>query len=903
MFQYDLDTQYAYDKEKPGIKSTHVILDSPAFPGGRKYYVHPDYANSFMDQYCKALHLGDALCLAETAEHPHPFRIDIDIKTSTHPGKGEVHLYSMREVLQVIEVARQFISSIISSECGDEVLNCVVLEKTKYRFNDVTKEYKDGVHLQFPWLGLDTWVFEALRKWIEERVRNLLNSASSWVFDSHMYHKPWLMYGSSKDPSSEPYLATAYIGPKGEELNVEELFDGPYEQIKTKIPKRLLQPVKYYLPIFLSIKTGTKTPLSERFRKRKVEMSTRSKQVRRVRTDEQIYADIAMIRDSNFMELLSVKRATEYKSWMDVGWTLFNIGEGNEEGLDLWIQFSQRAPNFSPGECEDLWKGMEMRGKTFGSLWYMLEEDAPEEFGKWKNARVRNQLKIFTRCEATPGKLADLVVAMYKNRYVHATGKIWYEFSNHRWRKVEDAIPMKVLIYQDVRGQFEQYLKRLKKEKEENGEVEPEPEKKGKKQPSDLDRLRAVITKLEHPATLASVVEMCKLYLHDPKFVRSLDQNCHFVGCENGVLDLELKIFREGRPDDYISKSTGIYYKEYLGTEPELIELEELMHKHYPDEEIRKLVYDIWGMTLGGRNIQKLLVVSTGQKNCGKTSLHNLFKKSLGDYAIKSPAELIHKNNRNSSGSVRPELLRMDKVRANIYDEISRMEIDVDQVKRHTGNEEQWARTGYDFVGMEFMTRCVTFLQTNEPPKFPAEDDALWVRILIIQHLTQFLLRDDPHLPATVEEQWEQRIFPADVNFSERIPDLAGVLLWKIFNHYIVRTSDQIKIPEQVKADTAYSRSCNDPYHEFVHEVLEKMPKDDPVPDAWTVTVSEVFEAFQDWYATNYSKRKVRRDIFIKEIGRLFGSKPTGRAKVWKGWRIQQDSQPFDLAKDRAKGQ
>ena len=55
----------------------------------------------------------------------------------------------------------------------------------------------------------------------------------------------------------------------------------------------------------------------------------------------------------------------------------------------------------------------------------------------------------------------------------------------------------------------------------------------------------------------------CRKLFYDPSFYERLDENRDLIGFKNGVYDLKNMVFRQGTPDDYISFSTGINYKEY----------------------------------------------------------------------------------------------------------------------------------------------------------------------------------------------------------------------------------------------------------------------------------------------------------------------------------------------------
>ena len=64
-------------------------------------------------------------------------------------------------------------------------------------------------------------------------------------------------------------------------------------------------------------------------------------------------------------------------------------------------------------------------------------------------------------------------------------------------------------------------------------------------------------------------------------------------------------------------------------------------------------------------------------------SMKSFFKSAFGEYAIKSPPELIQRGNKVPSGSARPEMLRQAGARIQIFDEISDSRtLDIDAIKR-----------------------------------------------------------------------------------------------------------------------------------------------------------------------------------------------------------------------------
>ena len=94
--------------------------------------------------------------------------------------------------------------------------------------------------------------------------------------------------------------------------------------------------------------------------------------------------------------MVNDSRAENYNDWMDIGWTLYNISDADEEGLNLWIDFSSRCgEKFDENNCVHLWSKMVKKDKTLGSLKFIAEQDNPEEFRVWKTQRKKQIVDNF----------------------------------------------------------------------------------------------------------------------------------------------------------------------------------------------------------------------------------------------------------------------------------------------------------------------------------------------------------------------------------------------------------------------------------------------------------------------------------------------------------------------------
>ena len=684
---------------KKGEPFTHTTK-SPA----ASYYIGEDDIEIFTTLYCNAISKGVRPTVTERPNPVGPLRFDFDFKSSLDDGLARK--YTDKILTSIIGFIQDEIKNAIATDIPnpDIVLRCVVLEKKAPRVEE--GRIKDGFHLHFPNFPCEGWFQdEYLRNKITEKMITskiwdgikFLDPVDKFI-DTGMAKKQWLMYGSAKAEGAEPFMVTKCYGPRDTKtgnltkISVAELFEAEMEGRKSR--------PAYYLPRFMSIKGYLEaTPLKQDIEARRAAYRTRKTKrgiMVRKRSIEDVMEDVKTIKEGGIMDMLSDSRADEYNSWIDVGWTLFNIGQGCDELLQLWIDFSRRSSKFVEGDCEERWAKMDMRDKTIGSLFSMARSDSPDLYKSWKDMNIKTHLdRSLYEDKPNEWDVAQVVLKLYKDRFLCADAKkdIWYEFVGHRWQFMDDNVALRKLLATEVVNLY--YIHKSDLAKSQIGEQN---DTERSKLEAKETKCRRIITALKECKFQERLIKMCKVVFHDPLFLKRIDENKLLFVCENGVLDFELMGFRDGRPDDYTTLSCNVIYpRNATHNDDEYLEVEDYLKKVFPNPNLRQYFKDTSSAALEGGNVNKTFIVGTGSGDNAKTVTYTFLEMTFGEYCIKFPRELFVIGKGNSSGAARPELARVRGKRLAIVSEIAKTEtLNIGILKELTGNDSFFTRGIYE---------------------------------------------------------------------------------------------------------------------------------------------------------------------------------------------------------------
>lgn len=833
-----------------------------AIPWTGKFKIERKSLDEFWTLYCDTLtHYNQAQIpfisgISERSQEYMPLMIDADLEASIEPGKDlKEKLYTDEEINTIVKVIRRVLRD-VSRDFKARNTVCLVLEKPAPYVSG--EKLKGGFHLHFPryWVrncDHDLHIFPRIKKALNDEFKNLFSRLkvenTGDVLDTTA-GKAWLLYGGCKSEKSGSYRVTRILDQDGDETTLSnamqgyKLFNALEEEIKVDDGKW-----EYYLPRILSTHPANQTPTAMKTNLEwasEVKLST-AKQRNMKHAVANVVEDMKSA--AELLPMISPGRADHYSDWWEMGVVLYCVGDGCKEALDLWIEFSKRTSrnNFDEAYCVYQWNQMSNTGRySIGSLHHYAGIDSPVEYDTWKRKRAGSRVK-----DALTGGhagLAQMLHDIYSTVFVCADPEkgIWYMFRNHRWHRIKKAIALRKKIKQDLVPKFLQEQKKLYDAMGNKEELDEEYLK------NKMKEIKAVLKGLNSAPFKDNIVKETVDLFHDENvdFMERLDSDINLLGFDNGVFDVRTMTFREGRPDDYISKSTGYDYQDFSDSDPRVMEIKDFFVKVFPDIQLRRFFLEYAAQLLKGGNFNKLFLNMVGGGDNAKSVTIELIEKMLGSYAVKFPTSLIT-GKRTQSSSANPEVTRSIGARfATIQEPDNKDIINIGILKELTGNDSMFARGLYS-DGREFKPMFKLGLVTNKLIHLSGNDAAIWNRILVLPFEACFP-KDPSKVPATFEEQMASKTFHRDANFSERLPSMRQPLMWLLIQVLKEITArGPSATPRKVTEATEKYKQNNDIFLQFVKENIIFLDGEKGIG------LLEVYATFKVWFTDAFPNVKL----------------------------------------------
>ncbi len=557
-----------------------------------------------------------------------------------------------------------------------------------------------------------------------------------------------------------------------------------------------------------------------------------------------------------------------------------------------WVQLRSKASDFDYNIIPELycqWKKFHKSNHdgnkvTRKSILYWLKKDNLTEYEKIKQGTVDYYLEK-TYESGTEYDLALVLKQMYKDRFVcvsYDKKGIWYQFKQNRW-VLDRGLSLRSKISEDLYTLFEKKKEQLSRELEEYQDDDLRKAFIQKK----VKGIGEISVKLKKTTDKDKILREAAEIFYDCEFIKNVDSNKNLLCFNNGVIDFVNKIFREGYPEDYITKTTKINYIPDLENTDNAIEyastikdIHEFMDKLFPIADLNKYMWEHLASCLIGTNKNQSFHVYHGSGSNGKSIIADLMSVTLGEYKGTVPITLVTEA-RGKIGGTSDEVLKLKGVRYAVMQEPTKnVKLNEGVMKELTGGDTILARGLYS-ESESFDPQFNLIVCTNNLFDIESNDDGTWRRIRKCDFLSKFIDEGETHTDDT------PYIYLKDKSLKEKLPSLAPVfasMLVKI----AFKTDGIVDICETVLNSSNKYRKGQDHITAFISEKVTKTnnPKD-------KIRKNELIAEFKKWFEETQGSRKVPKGEEIYEImNKKFGQvKTTG----WHGVKINYPNEEDEL--------
>jgi len=386
--------------------------------------------------------------------------------------------------------------------------------------------------------------------------------------------------------------------------------------------------------------------------------------------------------------------------------------------------------------------------------------------------------------------------------------------------------------------------------------------------------LSRIYLKLKTTKFKSNVMRECRELFFDEHFNKKVDSNKDLIAFNNGVLELDNNyLFRPGKPEDYMSFTTGIDYDQetpyYEYSAWPKVEI--FIKRVLPNPEVREYFIQHLASNLFGGNPAQKFHILTGTGSNGKSMIMNLMAKSLGEYACTVPISLFTQQ-RKSSGSAAPEVARLKGRRlVTMQEPDERIALNTGMMKEISSGEKMYARDLFKSGG-EFEVLAKFHLACNDKPKVNTTDGGTWRRLVVINFTSKFV-----PTPSAPNE------FPLDesIQFSVNTPEWATCFLAYLV-HVLKegRGLRKLVAPATVMEYTSDYRNDNDAIAKFITETISVPEEGEEVEP---VEKTALKRAFKTWKDENDQRSLAPADM-EKRIVEKFGRFPENG---WMNFKIK----------------
>ena len=816
-----------------------------------------------------------------------PIKIDIDFR---YYSKKLDRRYTHDDILEICKMYMNILEEYLV-EPEDDEREFFILEKPSPCF-DVDKKgvkkvnddglyrIKDGIHIMAPRLVTNFCLQNIIRNRVYKNVGHILDrhkfdNSYSDIFDQAVIDKNnWQMYGSTK-PDKPPYLVKKII----------RVYPNKTENVPlTKYSNKELISL-------LSVRNKDEYSLVKTEKESEVftlNQSSSNRPIRLISGKKKKQSVTKLSKNElklvcEYIDCLSGERAKSYNSWIEVGWCLNNLHNKDATLLNKWIEFSKKSKDHSTeaeDACREYWNSMCDDGLGIGSLKMWAKEDNQEKYEEIVRRDIGVYVLKASKDKGSSYDVARVLFEMYKDSFVCVSAKdntwYYYEKNLHRWIKDMSGTMLRRKISTEV---YQEFNKMGLAKQQQSLEADDQYAEQGAK-------ILKVAHSLKTTSVKNNIMSECKELFYDAEnnkeklFMEKLNANTMLLGCNNGVYDLKKDVFRDGRPEDYISINNGIDYIPYNENSTEIREINEFLKSIFVIKSIRTYVMRRAGSFLSGLTTDETFDVFSGGGGNGKSKFMELVEKSLGRYSVKLPCTLLT-GKRAASSSATPELARCQGVRLAVMQEPDDgAKLNVGLMKELTGGDKIQARALYSEC-VDFKPQFKLVLCCNDKPELPPHDEGTWRRVRLTEFVSRFVYEPDKFKPLQ---------FKIDTELSGKFDAWAEAFLSLLIHYHGEWKRKGLVIPDEILKYTDEYRATNNHFRDFVNEMIEDVPNRESF-----VSLDDLYETYRDWYRENNSdnKSKKRKDLKLyldEKFGKYWIPGTRSKDRGYRSIRIRHEN-------------
>lgn len=358
-----------------------------------------------------------------------------------------------------------------------------------------------------------------------------------------------------------------------------------------------------------------------------------------------------------------------------------------------------------------------------------------------------------------------------------------------------------------------------------------------------------------------------------PLLVIEFDKDPYTLNCANGTLHLDTMEFTEHRPEDLLTKSTGVVYDPDVRCERFEKFITEITSN---DMEKARFMQKAFGYGISGDTQYECMFILYGATTRnGKSTLCESLLRVIGSYACTAQPESISGTIQKNSHSPSEDIARLEGIRfTNISEPQKGLVLNAAKIKNMTGNDTINARFLHE-NSFDFKAQFKLYINTNFLPVITDMTPFEGGRIIVIPF--------DRHFEENEQDHTLKHEFSKPENQT-------AILNWLVEGYRLLQIEGFTQ-PKSVKNAIAEYQDDSDKIKQFFEDMLEADPGSE-------IRTSDVHTLYKDWcYKYNYGAENIRNfNHALRSFAKVEKKRPKGgggATTMLLGYRIVGRAEPL----------